>query len=51
MWVYKRSEGNHLWTVGFYTPAGGWESESDHPSKEKAAARVHYLNGGEEEEA
>jgi hypothetical protein len=44
MYVYLRSEPG-LWTVGFYTPAGKWESESDHSSAEAAAARVHWLNG------
>lgn len=45
MYVYKQSEPG-LWTVGFYAPDGEWQSESDHTSKEDAAARVHYLNGG-----
>jgi hypothetical protein len=44
-WVYFESEPG-LWTVGFYTPAGKWEPESDHESSDKAAERVHYLNGG-----
>lgn len=44
MYVYIKTEAN-LWTVGFYTPDGKWEAESDHSSKEEAAARVHYLNG------
>ena len=37
---------NDLFTVGFYTPDGKWEPESDHTTTESAAARVHYLNGG-----
>ena len=45
MYVYIQSEPN-LWTVGFYKPDGRWESESDHDSPEKAAIKVHYLNGG-----
>lgn len=45
-WVYKRTE-PQLWTVGFYTPDGKWEPESDHSSDAEAAARVHYLNGGQ----
>jgi hypothetical protein len=45
-WVYVRSE-PQLWTVGFYDPAEKWHSDSDHPSRELAAHRVHYLNGGE----
>lgn len=44
-WLYIMSERN-LWTVGFYRPDGRWEPESDHESKELAANRVHYLNGG-----
>lgn len=35
-----------LFTVGFYKPDGKFESESDHDSRKKAAARVHYLSGG-----
>jgi len=37
-----------LWTVGFYSPDGKWNPESDHDTPEKAAQRVHWLNGGEE---
>ena len=44
MYVYIRSEPG-LWTVGFYTPKGEWVPESDHPSAEAAAERVHWLNG------
>ena len=44
MYVYIKSEPG-LWTVGFYDPAGRWQPESDHNSREDAAARVHYLNG------
>jgi len=35
-----------LWTVGFYNPDGEFITDSDHDSKEDAAKRVHYLNGG-----
>jgi len=50
MYVYRMTEGPSaggpgLWTVGFYTPTGEWEPESDHDSKREAAARVAYLNG------
>jgi len=45
MYVYLMLEQN-LWTVGFYAPDGEWIPESDHDSKESAARRVHYLNGG-----
>lgn len=44
-WMYIRSE-RGLWTVGHYAPNGSWVAESDHNTAEKAAARVHYLNGG-----
>lgn len=46
MYVYIRTETN-LWTVGFYNPKGEFQSESDWDTKEEAAERVHYLNGGE----
>jgi hypothetical protein len=48
-WVYLRSEPG-LWTVGFYTPDGEWEPESDHGSADEAAERVHYLNGAQSAE-
>jgi len=45
-YVYIESEPG-LWTVGFYNPSGGWEPESDHTSKNDAAERVAWLNGGQ----
>lgn len=50
MYVYQSFESG-LWTVGFYSPDGKWHPESDHTSVAEAAARVHYLNGGKEDEA
>jgi len=47
-YVYIKSE-PRLWTVGFYKSDGTWEAESDHSSKEDAAARVHWLNGGKKD--
>lgn len=44
-WVYLRSEPN-LFTVGHYDPNGDWHTDSDHNTSEKAANRVHWLNGG-----
>ena len=44
MYVYIRSE-RELWTVGFYSPDGTWNPESDHTDHEKAAQRVAWLNG------
>lgn len=46
MYVYIQSE-PRLWTAGFYDPSGKWQPESDHSSKEEAADRINYLNGGE----
>lgn len=48
-WLYIQSEHGRypLWTVGFYDPDGSWIAESDHNTAELAAARVHYLNGGD----
>lgn len=46
-WIYKQTE-PMLWTVGFYSPDGRWHADSDHSSREDAAKRVHYLNGGVE---
>lgn len=43
-YVYLRSEPG-LFTVGFYDPAGAWQSESDHDTTAAAAARVAWLNG------
>lgn len=53
MFVYIQSEfagregaTNHLWTVGHYSPSGKFEPESDYADRQEAAARCHYLNGG-----
>lgn len=45
MWVYLKTE-PRLWTVGFYDPNGIWQSDSDHDTKEGAANRCAFLNGG-----
>lgn len=45
MYVYVQSEPG-LYTVGHYAPDGQWVPESDHDSKDKAAVRAHWLNGG-----
>jgi hypothetical protein len=37
---------DRAWAVGFYNPRGDWQTESTHTSKERAAERVHWLNGG-----
>lgn len=43
-YVYVKSEPG-LFTVGFYDPAGKWQSESDHDTSAAAASRVAWLNG------
>lgn len=51
MWVYIHSEhssDHDLYTVGFYGPDDKWNTDSDWNTKEDAAKRVHYLNGGKE---
>ena len=48
-YVYIRSEPN-LYTVGFYDPQGEWHPDSDFDSRQEAAERVHYLNGGSDAE-
>jgi hypothetical protein len=48
MYVYIESE-KGLYTVGFYDPSGKWHPESDHGTRERAAKRVAYLNGGQKE--
>jgi hypothetical protein len=35
-----------LYTVGFYSPDGEWHTDCNYSDREKAATRVHYLNGG-----
>jgi hypothetical protein len=45
------NSGKTIYQVGHYKPANPnspstWEKESDFSSRKKAAARVHYLNGG-----
>lgn len=49
-WVYITSEPGLL-TVGFYDPNGKWHPDSDATTREEAAKRVHYLNGGNDEGA
>lgn len=45
MWVYREITPG-TWTVGFYSPSGEWHADGIFATKEKAAARVNYLNGG-----
>ena len=45
MWVFKQTESG-CFTVGFYDPSGSWNPEGDYGSREMAAARCNFLNGG-----
>ena len=47
MYTYISELGSY--TVGYYSPSGKWRRESGHETIESAAARVHYLNGGNDE--
>ena len=40
-----------LFTVGFFSPGGKWFPVSDHKVESEAAARVHWLNGGNSSDA
>ena len=49
MYVYRRvpdGPGHYLYTVGFFHPDGTWEPESDWETRDEAALRVRFLNGG-----
>lgn len=35
------------WVVGFFDPTGLWRAERYCKTREQAAARVNYLNGGD----
>ena len=49
MWIYWQSTWSpDLWIVGYYDPNGDLSPESEHDNADKAAQRVHYLNGGSE---
>ena len=45
MYVYIQTEPD-LFTVGFYDPNGQWQPESDYNSRQEAADRAVWLNGG-----
>lgn len=49
MWVYRKSpyaNAGKPWLVGFYDPSREWHEDSAHATREAAAERVNYLNGG-----
>lgn len=46
MYVYRYAKDDQLYTTGFYGSEGDWYPDQDCDTKEEAAARVAYLNGG-----
>ena len=48
MWKYKQMQigSDFLFIVGWYDPSGEWHADLSYSSRDDAAARVHYLNGG-----
>lgn len=46
MWVYRPSEQDGRWLVGFFYPDGSWFTDSAFDNQDGAAARVNWLNGG-----
>lgn len=45
MWVYRKNDSG-AWEVGYFMPDRTWFPESAFSTKEAAAERVHWLNGG-----
>lgn len=46
MWVYREDKNNGDYQVGYFSPGGDWMVESSWDTRDKAAARVRWLNGG-----
>lgn len=46
MWVYRQTD-NGRFAVGYFLPDRTFFTDGTYPSKEDAAARVNYLNGGQ----
>lgn len=46
MWVYRENVKTGEYDVGYYSPDGDWTTDSSYSTRELAAARVNYLNGG-----
>ena len=48
MWVYRALHTMEMsFAVGFYDPKGEWHEDGRFATKEQAAARVRWLNGGD----
>lgn len=45
MWVYKQLD-YEQWAVGYWSPEKEWFQDAIYSTKEEAAERVHWLNGG-----
>ncbi|WP_165481555.1 hypothetical protein [Xanthomonas oryzae] len=45
-YVYEKATGEHFYVVGYYDPFGKFRTESDCDTREEAALRVSFLNGG-----
>ena len=45
MWVYRQADG-WKWEVGYYMPDRMWFCDSTHATRDEAAERVRWLNGG-----
>jgi hypothetical protein len=46
MYVYEGNEAGTIWRIGMYTLDGKFHHDSDASSREEAARRVNWLNGG-----
>lgn len=51
MWVFKLSHEagllSGLFLVGYYKPKGDFYHAEEYKTREEAANRVHFLNGGD----
>ena len=49
-WLYRRSkaatDGEYRYDTGYYDPTGNWHVDRDYDTRENAALRVSFLNGG-----
>ena len=52
MWVYRRLDDwerdSGEYGVGFYDPGGEWHGDKEFADIDSAAARCHWLNGGDD---
>ena len=51
MWIIIQSRGEQLYTVGHYAPEGTFIPLRDFSLAEEAARYIHWLNGGNSQEA